>query len=258
VSNFGSISIAGCDTATPLNLRKRTRILLDYLDRPSLRLLDCGCGAGEYVATLVEQYQIDAFGVEYSSEKVRLAHARKLLRHRVFEGNLEEIPFPVGDFDAVLLNEVLEHVPNEKKVLTEIHRVLRPGGQLIVFSPNRWFPFETHGVELKRSRRKVPPYVPLVPYVPAFIGRRLFNYWARNYWHRELRELIARSGFDIERRTYIWQTFENISGTQPRWMELSRPLLRRVSDAMEKTPGLRQFGVSQVVIARKPETSSRF
>lgn len=249
--SYGSIAIAGRDTATPLNLEKRLQAVVSFLGPGHARLLDCGCGAGEYVLALTERFQIDAFGVEYSPDKVQQAHCSDALRNRVREANLESIPFSSEHFDAVLLNEVLEHVPDEAKVLAEIHRVLRDGGRVIVFSPNRWFPFETHGVILKSSGRILPPYVPLIPYIPLSLGRRVLKYWARNYWHGELRNLLVGAGFQIEAKRYMWQTFENISGTQPAWMARTSPLLRRLAGALERTPVLKGFGVSQVLVARK-------
>ncbi len=251
MAGYGSITIAGGDTATPLNLEKRLQVLLPYLTPNKTRFIDCGCGAGDYVLALASRHGIDAIGIEYSTDKVRQAHRRHELRDRVLEGNLEAIPFPDGDFDAALLNEVLEHLPDERKALTEITRVLRRGGHLIVFSPNRWFPFETHGVTTKRSGVRLPPYVPLIPYIPLSLGRRFLHYWARNYWHQELRDLVISSGFRIEAKLYIWQTFENISGSQPGWMSRAKPLLRRLAGALERTPLLKNFGVSQVIVARR-------
>jgi ubiquinone/menaquinone biosynthesis C-methylase UbiE len=249
--SYESIGIGGGDTATPLNLEKRLQVLLPLLEPGPTRFLDCGCGAGEYVLELASRYAIEAFGLEYSSENVRQAHRHEALKDRVQQGNLESIPFPDEAFDLALLNEVLEHVPDEQKVLAEIQRVLRPDGRLVVFAPNRWFPFETHGVISKSSGRMLPPYVPLVPYIPVFVGRRFFRYWARNYWHGELRRLVVKAGFRIESTGYVWQTFENISGTQPGWMRTAKPLLRRLAIALERTPLLRSFGVSQVLIVRK-------
>jgi hypothetical protein len=80
----------------------------------------------------------------------------------------------------------------------------------------------------------------------------LFQYWARNYWPWELRALVRAGGFSIERCGYVWQTFENISGHQPRLIGALRPLLRAIARALEATPGLRAFGVSQLIVARKP------
>jgi hypothetical protein len=52
-------------------------------------------------------------------------------------------------------------------------------------------------------------------------------------------------------RAYIWQTFEGISGRQPRVISLLKPLLRAVSNLLERLPFVRRFGVSQVLILRK-------
>jgi hypothetical protein len=99
----------------------------------------------------------------------------------------------------------------------------------------------------------VPPYVPLVPYIPVVIGRKLFRYWARNYSHTALRHLLVNAHFQIESTDYIWQTFENISGSQPRWIAWTKPALRWLADTLERTPLLRGFGVSQVIVARRAD-----
>jgi len=52
-----------------------------------------------------------------------------------FECLLDNIPKPDGHYDAILLTQVLEHVPNPEKVLLEIHRTLKPGGQLLMSVP---------------------------------------------------------------------------------------------------------------------------
>jgi ubiquinone/menaquinone biosynthesis C-methylase UbiE len=244
------IQIAGGDTATPLNLQKR----LDWIGVVAgpLRgrsVIDCGCGAGEYVRALAN-LGADAWGIEYSADKIDEAQRLGgLPEGRVAVGDLEAIEFPDDRFDVALINEVLEHVPHDDRAIREIHRILKPGGVAVIFSPNRLYPFETHGVSL-RSGAKIPHYTPFVPYVPVRLG--LFQYWARNYWPWELRALVRAGGFSIERCAYVWQTFENISGNQPRLIRALRPLLRTVARALEATPVLCAFGVSQLVVARKP------
>ena len=205
---------------------------------------------GEYVRALTN-LGADTWGIEYSAEKIDAAkHLGGLPEGRVAVGDIEAIDFPGAHFDLALVNEVLEHVPDEELGIREVHRVLKPGGVAVIFSPNRLYPFETHGVSL-RSGAKVPHYTPLVPYVPVRLG--LFEYWARNYWPWELRALVRAGGFSIEHCAYVWQTFENISGHQPRWIRALRPPLRAIARALEATPGLRAFGVSQLIVARKPQ-----
>jgi SAM-dependent methyltransferase len=244
------IQAAGGDTATPLNLQKR----LDWISAVAGPLrgksaIDCGCGAGEYVRALAN-LGADAWGIEYSAEKIgKAVRLGGLPEGRVAVGDIEAIEFADDRFDVALVNEVLEHVPRDDRGIREVHRILKPGGVALIFSPNRLYPFETHGVSL-RSGAKVPHYTPFVPYVPVRLG--LFRYWARNYWPWELRALVRAGGFSIERCAYVWQTFENISGHQPRLIAALRPLLRAIARALEATPGLRAFGVSQLIVARKP------
>jgi SAM-dependent methyltransferase len=246
------IAAEGGDTATPRNLGKRVD-LIEALLPPlaGLRLLDAGCGGGAYVHALAER-GADARGIEYNEEKLTTTQspARAALS-RIFHGDIERTAFGAGSFDAVLLNEVLEHVPDDRAALREMHRLLRPGGALVVFSPNRLHPFETHGVFALHSGRRISHATPFVPWVPLALGRRLFRYWARNYWPLELRSLVRSAGFEIARRGFVWPTFENISGRQPAWMRNVLPLLRGVSALGERTPLLRGLGVSQWILAHR-------
>ncbi|MDR1146325.1 MAG: class I SAM-dependent methyltransferase [Verrucomicrobiales bacterium] len=153
---YDTIKIAGGDTATPRNLEKRLAAIAPWL-HSGAAFLDCGCGCGEYVRALRERHAVNAQGVEYLADKVAQAKADPRVADHVRQGDIERLPFPDGSFDTALLNEVLEHVPDENAALTEIRRVLKPSGVLIIFSPNRWYPFETHGTFLK-YKFAPPPY----------------------------------------------------------------------------------------------------
>jgi len=244
-----SIAPEGGDTGTPLNLGKRMALLESLLPPlPGLRVLDAGCGAGEYVRALASR-GADVAGIEYEAAKLRALDDAAASRIR--QGDLERTGFEAGRFDAVLLNEVLEHVPDDAAGLRELHRVLRPGGSLVVFSPNRCHPFETHGVFALRSGRRISHTTPFVPWIPLAIGRRFLRYWARNYWPGELRALVRHAGFCVERWGFLWPTFENISGAQPAWMRPLVPWLRGASAIAERTPGLRGLGASQWILATR-------
>ena len=251
MTTYDAIPIAGGDTDMPLSMEKRLRVIARYVQPgATTRMLDCGCGSGGYVRLLRKKLGINAIGIEYLEAKVAQAKAEPDVAPYVAQGNIEHLPFGDAEFDAVLLNEVLEHVPDEVRALREIFRVLKPGGKLILFSPNRFFPFETHGVYLKGSEYKLPPWVPLVPYVPVGLGKLVFRYWARNYWPAQLRGLLAQAGFRLLATDYIWQTFENISGRQLWIISRFKKFFRAIANGCEKS-FLKSFGVSQVLICQK-------
>jgi hypothetical protein len=66
-----------------------------------------------------------------------------------------------------------------------------------------------------------------------------------------LAALATSSGFVIEDRSFVWPTFENISGSQPALVRIAKPILRQVSNTMERLPLVRRLGVSQVLVCRK-------
>ncbi|MBN8247991.1 MAG: methyltransferase domain-containing protein [Verrucomicrobia bacterium] len=249
--SFEDIAIAGGDTAQPHAMSRRLKALEPFIQPGIGRFLDCGCGSGAYVAAIRNQFRLDVHGVEHDSQKVEAAWRDLGLEGRVTQGDLQAIEGTGNSWDYALLNEVLEHIPNDRAALAEVHRLLKSRGHLFVFSPNRRFPFETHGVYWRHSGRPVPNWVPFLPYVPLALGQRVFRYWARNYWPGELGRLVESAGFRIIHRSYLGMTFENISGRQPAPLRAVRPLLRAGIDAMQKCPGLRSFGVSQFLVCRK-------
>src|SRR4029079_15515638 len=82
----------------------------------------------------------------------------------------------------------------EQRTLRELSRVIRPGGHLAVFSPNRWFPIEGHGLRLNATLAFGHP-VPYMPWLPTRLTRRFAT--ARNYWPSELVRLVRDAGFEI-------------------------------------------------------------
>jgi ubiquinone/menaquinone biosynthesis C-methylase UbiE len=248
-----TITPGGGNTGAPLNLQKRLALMAACASLEGMRILDGGCGSGQYVLGLLAA-GADAWGIDYEADKVAQFRAENPAHaERVSQGNVERLPFGDAEFDAALLNEVLEHVPNDRMGLRETLRVLKPGGWLFVFSPNRAYPFEAHGVYLGQSERRVPHYAPFIPYIPVPLGSKVFRYWARNYWPGELRRLIGDAGFEIVGNAYVWQTFENISGKQPRLLGRLKPGLRQVAAVGERVPGLQMIGaVSQFVAAIRP------
>jgi len=191
LSHYGNIKIAGGDTGAPLNLSKRIKLLCNYLDLKDKYILDCGCGTGEYVAELLN-YSAHVYGVEYSGNKLGVFKHKHQKQNALIRGDIEKLCFKSRSFDFVLLNEVLEHIPNELKALKEISLVLKAEGFLCIFSPNRFYPFETHAVTLWGSKKPLPIWVPFIPYIPISLGKYFLKFTARNYFPWELKKLLHK------------------------------------------------------------------
>jgi SAM-dependent methyltransferase len=232
--------ILGSPTDHEFNIRYRVGRVAPYL---SGRWLDMGCANGGYDAALLEAGASEIVGVDVEPSRLEIAQARGLERadYRLLDG--ETLPFEDDAFDGVWMNEILEHVRDESLVLSEVNRVLRRGGVLALISPNRWFPFEGHGMEFRGFR--VPRPVPLLPWLPRSIGDRVMQ--ARNYWPRELVQRVEDAGLSIVEVSYIWPVFEAypwLPGNFVRWYQ-------KHVDAFDHMPVFRRFGVSTMVIGRR-------
>jgi len=146
------------------------------------RILDMGCGLGMYVRAF-RRFSDQVYGVDVDPEKV--AQAGQELPH-IQTAPAEELPFADDFFDMVLLHEVLEHVDDDRQAVREAHRVTKVGGRIVVFAPNRLWPWETHGVFWRGQYRF--GNIPLVNYLPSSLRNKLAGH-VRVYTGRSLRRL---------------------------------------------------------------------
>jgi SAM-dependent methyltransferase len=111
---------------------KRAAHLLQQYRREG-RLLDVGSGFGFFLAEMKSKGW-EVMGVEIS--KKAMDYAEDVLGMRVYSGPLDKVGFPENHFDAVTGFYVIEHLPNPKAFLKECHRILKPGGLLLLRYPH--------------------------------------------------------------------------------------------------------------------------
>lgn len=158
-------------------------------------VLDIGCGDGTAAATaapLLAGHRV--VGVDWSQDALRRARTRVPYAVR---GELagEGLPFASGSADAVLFSEVVEHLVDPDGALDEIRRVLRPGGHLMLSTPNlaAWY----NRVLLLAGVQPVFSEVSLRG-VHGRPGREVVGH-LRLCTARALREFVAASGFEVVR-----------------------------------------------------------
>lgn len=117
-------------------VRARLQATLDLIGSGPGEVLDAGMGPGRLCAEL-ERRGWMASGIDVSAAMVAIAAERlPLARKRLLAGNITDIPFPAESFDAVAATGVIEYVDQPAEAISELSRVLRPGGTLVVSVPN--------------------------------------------------------------------------------------------------------------------------
>lgn len=118
-----------------LNPKVRADIDLNVMylpSRPGGRLLDIGFG-NAYLLSTMQALKWKVEGIEIDPTAVARARCRGL---RVYLGTVTAQHYPDNSFDAVTLNHAIEHVSDPLRLLKECHRILKPGGHLVIATPN--------------------------------------------------------------------------------------------------------------------------
>jgi SAM-dependent methyltransferase len=137
------------------------------------RVLDAGCGAGYGAAALARTAQ-RVVGIDRASEAVGFAREHYPAPNLEFQkAACDALPFSNAAFDLVVAFEIIEHLDGWREFLMEVRRVLAPGGQFLVSTPNRLYykesrgatganPFHVHEFDFEEFRRELKMFFPHV------------------------------------------------------------------------------------------------
>lgn len=115
-----------------LGLSKRRKFVTSI--KGGGKLLDIGCATGNFMRAMKSSPGWELFGVEINKHAAEIA--RQEFSLNVIHGELEQANFPQDYFDVITLWDVLEHLPDPQSTLSEIYRVLKKDGALILRIPN--------------------------------------------------------------------------------------------------------------------------
>lgn len=219
---------------------RRLNMIARYAQLENACILEHGGGLGMYAAQILKRYPnscIHLFDIEHT----RIVQARRSVPNSLVAA-AEALPYADETFDTVFSNEVIEHVSDDRAAVREIVRVLKVGGRAVIFCPNRWYPFETHG-HYWRGRYHFGN-TPLINYLPNALRDKLAPH-VRAYTWRGLRTLWQGLPVQVVHYARIYGGYDNLA---QRFGAAGRAL--RALYALEGTP-LDTWGLSHFVVLEK-------
>ena len=200
-------------------------------------ILDVGCGTGKGQDSFGALGTV--FGVDFSQDALEFCHERGLTR--IARANAEALPIQSGKFDVVVTLDTVEHIPDDQAAVSEIARILKPGGVILLNVPAYQWLWGPHDVALMHQRR---------------------------YTRTQVKKLLEANGFVIERLTYhIFFLFPLVALSRflskfkkgeaeaklpsiPKWVENIFKIVQRGEAALIARANL-PWGSSIVALARK-------
>jgi ubiquinone/menaquinone biosynthesis C-methylase UbiE len=127
------------------------RMMLETFTPADRRVLDIGCGTGQFASAVLERFpETHVWGMDLSDGMLRQCNQRCRTaggRLSLVQGDSQRLPFDDDSFDVITCTHSFHHYPRQEDVIAEMHRVLRPGGRLLIIDGDRdrlwgWFIFD--------------------------------------------------------------------------------------------------------------------
>lgn len=219
---------------------RRLQMIARHAKLENAFVLDAGCGVGMYTSQFRKRFTPHVEGFDFELERVK--EAQPSTPHALVAA-AEALPYPSNYFDTLLSHETIEHVADDREAMKEMVRVLKPGGRAVIFCPNRWYPFETHGHYWRGNYHF--GNTPLINYLPDALRNRLAPH-VRAYTKRGLLSLMDGLPARVVHHSRIYGGYDNIIA------RLGTPgkIIRYSLYAFEGTP-LDVFGLSHLLVIEK-------
>jgi SAM-dependent methyltransferase len=202
-------------------------------------VLENGCGVGMYVEKLTN-LGARVIGLEYDFERTVEARVNS---DKIINAAGEFIPLPSSTFDLILSHEVIEHVQDDRAAICEMIRVLKPGGRVVIFCPNRGYPYETHGIFWKGKYHFGNKL--FINYLPRAWRNKLAPH-VRVYSRSDMQKLFDGLNVKFIERTVIFGAYDNIIAR----FGFFGKFLRAILQLLEATP-LKGLGLSHFWVVEK-------
>lgn len=219
---------------------RRLQMIAKWATLENAHVLIDGCGVGTYASQIRRRYtlHVEAFDIEYE----RVQDAQEETPHALVAAG-EAVPYADDTFDTILSHEVIEHVNDDRVSAQEMVRVLKPGGRIVMFCPNRWYPFETHGHYWNDEYHF--GNTPLINYLPDRWRNQLAPH-VRAYTSRGIKRLFDGQPVKFVHHSRIYGGYDNIIA------RLGKPaqIIRDTLYMLEETP-LDTWGLSHLLVVEK-------
>jgi len=238
--------------------RERMQTALRWVDElglpPQAAVLDAGCGAGLLSVELADR-ALNVTGTDSSPEMIELAQrgaAQRRLPGRIQLrlADVQRLPFSSHDFDLVIALGLLPWVDDEYAAVTEMARVLRPGGHLILSADNR------ARLNFLVEPRENPLLTPLKLARRAArraAGRRSHGVPSRLHLPSQVDRFLKTAGVRTVRRSTVGYGPFTFLGRPVLAADTGLRLHLQLQKQAERTTSLRRIGWHYMVAARKPE-----
>ena len=211
---------------------RRLQLLNQYAPLTDAQVLVHGVGVGMYAGQIYRRYGRHVHGFDIEPERVQDAAAQSPYG---VVARAEALPYADRHFDVVFSHEVIEHVQDDQRTASEMVRVTRPGGRIVIFCPNRWYPFETHGHYWRGTYHF--GNTPLINYLPDGLRDRLAPH-VRAYTRRGLLRLFADEPVQLVHHSRVYGGYDNLIARLGQPMRAVRDALYRLEGTVGDTWGL--------------------